>query len=187
MGTFSKNNGKNFQRTNAKNFFRKFSKKKECRRIKKKSIPRTGLGKNFEDIPTKTSFCKNSKGDLKTPPRSAQSVSNFKTQFLNLVEIDSRMVTITHRGVSLFPISFIFIFMHDIIIYIYRSTSNFATIMKDLRFVYGILIDKQQAFIVEREKIEKIESTDEKRRVGSLPSKNLDFRWNREKEEIEDN
>lgn len=98
MGTFSKNNGKNFQRTNAKNFFRKFSKKKECRRIKKKSIPRTGLGKNFEDIPTKTSFCKNSKGDLKTPPRSAQSVSNFKTQFLNLV--DSRMVTITHRGVS---------------------------------------------------------------------------------------
>lgn len=76
--------------------------------------------------------------------------------------------------------------MHDIIIYIYiyRSTSNFATITKDLRFVCGILIDKQQAFIVEREKIEKIESTDEKRRVGSLPSKNLDFR---EKEEIEDN
>lgn len=97
MGTFSKNNGKNFQRTNAKNFFRKFSKKKECRRIKKKSIPRTGLGKNFEGIPTKTSFCKNSKGDLKTPPRSAQSVSNFKTQFLNLVEIDSRMVTIASR------------------------------------------------------------------------------------------
>lgn len=153
------------------------------------------MGKNFEDIPTKTSFCKNSKGDLKTPPRSAQSVSNFKTQFLNLVEIDSRMVTITHRGVSsisnfsLFPISFIFIFifMHDIIIHIHRSTSNFATITKDLRFVCGILIDKQQAFIVEREKIEKIESTDEKRRVGSLPSKNLDFRWNREKEEIEDN
>lgn len=73
--------------------------------------------------------------------------------------------------------------MHDIIIYIYRSTSNFATITKDLRFVCGILIDKQQAFIVEREKIEKIESTDEKRRIGSLPSKNLNFRF----EEIEDN
>lgn len=100
MGTFSKNNGKNFQRTNAKNFFRKFSKKKECRRIKKKKYSSDRVGKNFEDIPTKTSFCKNSKGDLKTPPRSAQSVSNFKTQFLNLVEIDSRMVTITYCGVS---------------------------------------------------------------------------------------
>lgn len=144
------------------------------------------MGKNFEDIPTKTSFCKNSKGDLKTPPRSAQSVSNFKTQFLNLVEIDSRMVTITHRGVSSisnFLYFYFYFYARYNYIYIYRSTSNFATITKDLRFVCGILIDKQQAFIVEREKIEKIESTDEKRRVGSLPSKNLDFRF----EEIEDN
>lgn len=46
MGTFSKNNGKNFQRTNAKNFFRKFSKKKECRRIKKKVF----LGQGWEKI-----------------------------------------------------------------------------------------------------------------------------------------
>ena len=39
--------------------------------------------------------------------------------------------------------------------------------------VCSILIDKQQAFIEEREKIEKIEFTDEKRCVISLPSKNL--------------
>lgn len=40
--------------------------------------------------------------------------------------------------------------------------------------VCGILIDKQQAFIVEWEKIEKIEFTDEKKYVVLLPSKNLD-------------
>lgn len=50
-----------------------------------------------------------------------------------------------------------------------------------MRFVYtvcGILIDKQQTFIVKREKIEKIESTNEKKYVVSLPSKNLDEIFN---------
>lgn len=62
MRTFSKNNEKNFQRTSARNFLensQKKKKEKEYKRIgsKKKKIPRTGyLEKNFEDIPTKTSF-----------------------------------------------------------------------------------------------------------------------------------
>lgn len=62
MRTFSKNNGKNFQRTSARNFLENSQKKKKKKKNvkesnKKKNIPRTGyLEKNFEDIPTKTSF-----------------------------------------------------------------------------------------------------------------------------------
>lgn len=125
MRTFSKNNEKNFQRTSARNFLENSQKKKKKKNIKEsdqkkkkflgqgiwKKILKTFLRKRVSEKILK-------ERDLKTPPRSAQSVSNFKTQFLNLVEIDSRMVTITHRGVS--SISFIsFIFIHDIIIYMY--------------------------------------------------------------------
>lgn len=62
MRTFSKNNEKNFQQTSARNFLENSQKKKKKKNIKesdqkKKKIPRTGyLEKNFEDIPTKTSF-----------------------------------------------------------------------------------------------------------------------------------